>query len=145
VKLDDPQGAYYGGAVAAPVTRATMEAVLAARVTPLDRTKLLVAARPGQATASQQPVRFATRNLGASAPEASVPDVGVLAPQPGSVIRVPEVAGLPARVAVRRLHALGLRVRQEGVGDVVGTLPYPGARVHPGDTIRLRTRRRSDD
>lgn len=37
VKLDRPKGAYYGGATAAPVTRETLAAALAARETPLDR------------------------------------------------------------------------------------------------------------
>ncbi|HUH12690.1 MAG TPA: penicillin-binding protein 2, partial [Longimicrobiales bacterium] len=37
VKLDRPSGAYYGGATAAPVTRETLAAALAARTTPLDR------------------------------------------------------------------------------------------------------------
>jgi cell division protein FtsI (penicillin-binding protein 3) len=143
VKLDDPQGAYYGGAVAAPVTRATMEAALAARVTPLDRTKLLPTPRrsqPGEAS----PVRFATYNLAAPQVEWNEPDREEMVLRAGSTLRVPDVSGLATRVAVRRLHALGLRVRQEGTGDVVGTVPSPGARVQPGDTVRLRTRRRGD-
>lgn len=37
VKLDRPSGAYYGGSTAAPVTRATLAAALAARGTPIDR------------------------------------------------------------------------------------------------------------
>ena len=41
VKLERPKGTYYGGSIAAPVTRATMEAALAARATPLDRAALL--------------------------------------------------------------------------------------------------------
>jgi cell division protein FtsI (penicillin-binding protein 3) len=45
VKLDRPRGVYYGGATAAPVTRATMEAVLAARRPPLDRRALAAIAR----------------------------------------------------------------------------------------------------
>ncbi len=36
VKLDRPEGSYYGGSTAAPVTRATMEAVLAAHQAPID-------------------------------------------------------------------------------------------------------------
>jgi cell division protein FtsI (penicillin-binding protein 3) len=143
VKLDDPQGAYYGGAVAAPVTRATMEAALAARVTPLDRTKLLPTPRrsqPGEAS----PVRFATYNLAAPQVEWNEPDREEMVLRAGSTLRVPDVSGLATRVAVRRLHALGLRVRQEGTGDVVGTVPSPGARVQPRDTVRLRTRRRGD-
>src|SRR5690606_3897997 len=49
VKLDRPSGAYYGGAVAAPVTRATMEAALAARATPLDRAALVRSAARAEA------------------------------------------------------------------------------------------------
>jgi cell division protein FtsI (penicillin-binding protein 3) len=45
VKLDRPQGEYYGGATAAPVTRATMEAILAAHAPPLDRGALAAIAR----------------------------------------------------------------------------------------------------
>lgn len=37
VKLDEPEGDYYGGSTAAPVTRATLEAALAAQSTALDR------------------------------------------------------------------------------------------------------------
>ena len=47
VKLERPQGKYYGGAVAAPVTRAAVEAVLASRASHIDRAALVtVAARP---------------------------------------------------------------------------------------------------
>jgi membrane peptidoglycan carboxypeptidase len=40
VKLDDPGGAYYGGRIAAPVTKAVLEAVIAARDGALDPAKL---------------------------------------------------------------------------------------------------------
>ena len=53
-------------------------------------------------------------------------------------VALPNVSGLPSRVAVRRLHALGLRVSSLGVGTIVGSEPRAGDRVHPGDTIRLR-------
>ena len=46
-----PQGAYYGGVTAAPVTRATLEAALAARSTPLDKRAVAVAAPPPLAIA----------------------------------------------------------------------------------------------
>jgi cell division protein FtsI (penicillin-binding protein 3) len=49
VKLDEPQGRYYGGAVAAPVTRATLEAALAAHSTPLDRSAMAKPSRGGLA------------------------------------------------------------------------------------------------
>jgi cell division protein FtsI (penicillin-binding protein 3) len=135
VGLDRPQGAYYGGAVAAPVTRATMEAALAARATPLDRGALLRSTRRDDLVPVDAPqARFASRPAGAEPPAEPVRQtVGR-----GTRVTLPNVAGLPSRVAVRRLHALGLRVASVGVGDIVGTVPGAGERVLSGDTIRLR-------
>jgi cell division protein FtsI (penicillin-binding protein 3) len=136
VGLDRPQGAYYGGAVAAPVTRATMEAALAARSTPLDRGALLRSTRRDDrddaVPANVPPARFASRP---AEPEAPVHREII---DRAARVTLPNVAGLPSRVAVRRLHALGLRVSSVGVGDIVGTVPRAGERVLPGDTIRLR-------
>ena len=136
VGLDRPQGAYYGGAVAAPVTRATMEAALAARKTPLDRGALMRSARSDGrddiVPANVPPATFASRP---AEPEAPVRREAV---DRGARVTLPNVTGLPSRVAVRRLHALGLRVSSVGVGDIVGTVPSAGERVLPGDTIRLR-------
>jgi cell division protein FtsI (penicillin-binding protein 3) len=148
VKLDRPQaGSYYGGAVAAPVTRATMEAALAARSTPLNRAQLLRATR-GSAppTSSAAPsVRFASTVLDSPTPDVSESLVLPARPEPGVAVSLPDVAGLPARVAIRRLHALGLRVEQHVLGEIVGTVPSAGTRVFQGDTVRLRVFRRSDD
>ncbi len=143
VKLENPSGTYYGGAVAAPVTRATMEAALAARGTPLDREKLLRAARPGISPRPATTVKFAAQALDPPVPprvDAARSDDDA----PAASVPVPDVRGLPARTAVRRLHALGLRVSEVGRGAIVGTFPPAGARVAPGDTVRLRVRRRSD-
>jgi cell division protein FtsI (penicillin-binding protein 3) len=135
VGLDRPQGTYYGGAVAAPVSRATMEAALAARATPLDRSALLRAARRDAfVTPNVAPARFAT-----SYPELPAPE-RLEVPDRSDGVTLPDVAGLPSRVAVRRLHALGLRVSPSGSGDVRDTRPAAGVRVHPGDTVRLRLR-----
>ncbi|HUP50929.1 MAG TPA: penicillin-binding transpeptidase domain-containing protein [Longimicrobiales bacterium] len=135
VGLDRPQGTYYGGAIAAPVSRATMEAALAARATPLDRSALLRAARTDAfVSPNVAPARFAARIDELPPPER-------IEPLDGSAgVTLPDVAGLPPRVAVRRLHALGLRVSPSGAGDVEGTRPVAGTRVLPGDTVRLRMR-----
>jgi cell division protein FtsI (penicillin-binding protein 3) len=164
VKLDSPKGAYYGGATAAPVSRAMMEAALATWTTPLDRGALLESSRrtrrvaesradPGPTASS--PVRFASANLGvpaaAAEPSPELEALALLAGDPrdeepvverradGS-LPVPDVEGLSPRVAVRRLHAAGLRVVWDGGGQVVGTTPSAGSRAQPGDTIRLQTR-----
>jgi len=137
VGLDRPKGTYYGGAVAAPVTRATMEAALAARATPLDRSALLRSAHREPVLVPNVPAAsFAVRQGGA--PVTDVP----ARPEPGSAMGValPDVTGLATRVAVRRLHGLGLRVTPIGDGEIRTTLPAPGARVLPGDTVRLRLR-----
>ncbi|MCG6987420.1 MAG: PASTA domain-containing protein [Gemmatimonadetes bacterium] len=149
VRLERPQGDYYGGAVAAPVTRATMEAVLAARRTPLDRAELL---RSMKAQPSRDPavVQFAARTVDqpTKAPTVTAPDDGG-APEADddapSRLPLPAVAGLPLRVAARRLHALGLEVWERGEGVIVGTVPGAGTYVTPGDTVRLRVRERSND
>ena len=140
VKLDSPEGTYYGGTTAAPVTRAMMEGALAARQTPLDRAALMRSLRrpahEPQLGVSGQPrstsVQFA--NLASRGGTRPGP---VEAPSEGRV-SVPDITGLPARTAVRRLHALGFRVRWEGSGTVMGTVPAAGSRAAPGDTISVR-------
>jgi len=135
VGLDRPQGTYYGGAVAAPVSRTTMEAALAARTTPLDRSALLRSTRRDPFPApNPAPARFAARTSDAPPPER------IERRDPSTGVTLPDVVGLPSRVAVRRLHALGLRVAPSGIGEVAGTRPAAGARVLPGDTVRLHMR-----
>ena len=58
----------------------------------------------------------------------------------GARMMVPALAGASVRVALRRLHKLGLRVRLEGGGVVRATVPGPGAAIAAGDTIRVLTR-----
>ncbi len=162
VKLDRPSGAYYGGATAAPVTRATLQAILAAQQTPLNRNALVQVARAQALPAGSEtppfvgpsggttPTRFAslppaqdrvplTRTVRAVGNEADRPSDG------SAGINVPDVTGLPARAAVRRMHELGLRVRWEGSGPVTRTLPEAGSRLSPGDTVSLSSRGRRGD
>jgi cell division protein FtsI (penicillin-binding protein 3) len=139
VGLDRPQGEYYGGAVAAPVTRATMEAALAARATPLDRGALLRSTRREEIMPATNlpPARFASSTVSSMMEPEPTPVVAEVIDRTASV-SLPNVSGLPSRVAVRRLHALGLRVSSLGTGTIVGTEPRAGVRVQQGDTIRLR-------
>ena len=138
VRLDRPQGAYFGGATAAPVTRATMEAVLAARKPPLDRRALVTIARSQQARGSVGPlssptVLFAGLTGSRNAPGAD-PTAEVIQ---GAEVAMPDLRGVSPRAAARRLHALGLVVEWRGQGNVLETVPVPGARLLPGDTVRL--------
>lgn len=155
VKLDRPQGEYYGGATAAPVTRATMEAVLAARSSPLDRRALAAIAR----AQAMSRLEVEVDGSGAAAPVAppstahlvsDLPSPTTLPPSEGDpsllpgtrggtelARGVPELQGLPVRNALRRLHGLGVVVEFEGRGRVTAIDPSPGTPVTPGDTVRI--------
>lgn len=139
VKLERPEGAYYGGATAAPVTRATLEAVLAARQAPIDRRALASMARRTEAPNSgavETPVQFASLDA-----KDGVPPEG---PGASGRVPVPQVRGLPVRAAIRRLHALGLRVEWSDDGAITGTIPRAGTHLARGDTVRLVARRGDD-
>jgi cell division protein FtsI (penicillin-binding protein 3) len=148
VKLDRPRGEYYGGAVAAPVTRTTMEAALAARSAHLDRRALLESVRddPAHSLSAPATAAFAAQPIDPPPPPLSREALaGLVADGSTDGVALPDISGLPSRVAIRRLHALGLRVMRVGLGDVAGTVPAPGTRVLPGDTIRLRYAGRTYD
>jgi hypothetical protein len=125
-------------------------AALAARQTPLDRAALLrslrepvpVAARTS--SGSLEPVRHVSLDERWQAASGDLTearsgnsDAGATA-RSGQTVPVPDVRALPPRVAVRRLHALGLRVTWDRDGPIVGTNPGSGARLMPGDTVHLR-------
>ncbi|HET7463959.1 MAG TPA: penicillin-binding protein [Longimicrobium sp.] len=138
VKLDRPQGDYYGGLTAAPVTRATLQAILAARSPSLDRRALL-----GMRTHGQAPAQTATAvddpAVGGSEGTYVFLD-NRLPAAPGAdraPVPVPDLAGLPLRDAARRLHALGFHVRVQGGGAVKATLPAAGAVLPRGDTLTV--------
>jgi membrane peptidoglycan carboxypeptidase len=149
VKVERPKGAYYGGATAAPVTRATLEAALAARREPL--TGGVLARDAGAAGAAGLP---ATLDRAAEpAPVESGPFVFTLgnatvgdtrdttdtseAERTTSTRVVPDVMGLPLRDAVRRIHAAGLSVRVDGTGRVTGLTPAAGRVVEGDAPVRL--------
>ncbi len=136
-KLEEPQGAFYGGVTAAPIGRATLEAALATRGL---RVGQRVAARgaapagwgPAAPTPDGGPFIF---TLGA-APEAWPGGLGDA--EEAAPVRLPNLRGLPVRAAVARLHELGLRVELEAAGEVRAQSPGPGIPASPGATVRLR-------
>ncbi len=142
VKLDRPDGAYYGGATAAPVTRATLESMLSARQSPLDRAALARSQRRPPLPPSSEPlVRFASVTDQPAPVERSTASVWPDRDEPPGIrargMTVPDLEGAPLRVALRRLHKMGLRIRLEGGGTVEATEPSGGTEISPGDTIRV--------
>jgi cell division protein FtsI (penicillin-binding protein 3) len=155
IKLDNPKGtSYYGGLTAAPVSKAVVESALAARDAALDRGALARQAarrRPAEPAPGTAPVlAAAAETLSAPSPEPVEPEPLVdsepyvvklpagprsaerdLAPRP-----VPDVADLPLRAAVRRLHAAGFRVALAS-SPSPRTLPAAGTPLPGGSLVRL--------
>jgi cell division protein FtsI (penicillin-binding protein 3) len=160
VKLDRPQGAYYGGSAAAPVTRATMEAILAAQQTPIDRWALAQVARAEEIDAPSRESnggetalvpRFAELRLDGYSASVGAQGSSVsrwrdsAALENRTHVRVPDVLGLPARAAARRIHEAGLRVEWDGSGVTKTMVPRAGSLLVPGDTVRLASGEGSGD
>ncbi len=145
VKLERPSGAYYGGTTAAPVTRATMAAILAAREPPLDRGVLAARVRPqpeDREVSPEAPGRVGPASSVASR-VVTVRTQESLSPAIDHGTRgqfaLPALEGLSGRAAARRLHALGIDVLWQSAGPIAGTDPAAGTPVAAGDTVRLIT------
>lgn len=162
VKLDNPRGTYYGGKTAAPVAKAILQAAIAARDASLDRGDLAMQrARyvpPAEESSSPRRVVAAGR-VGADAPPpqpryALVDSTPVAPPARARFdlradsttrpvarerVAIPDVRGLPVRVAARELHRAGLRVAfVSGVAFEVS--PPPGTLVAGGTLVRVARR-----
>lgn len=143
VKLDNPSGTYYGGRTAAPVTKAVLEAAIAARDAALDRGAL--AAAPKRAVPSVAPETDRVRAVAVEDAErereapAYVFDLGTPPETPTLPVAeraVPDVRGLSTRDAVRTLHRAGFRV-QLAARSGGNQQPAAGTRLRTGSVVRL--------
>jgi cell division protein FtsI (penicillin-binding protein 3) len=132
VVVDSPHGpnGYHGGSVAAPIFKRISEATLrhlglAPTINPAP--PVLVAQR-GEATG------HATATSGDAEPVVSFVADG----PPGTV---PDLHGMSAREAVRKLVKIGLSARVAGIGFVVSQEPPAGTPLEPGAVCRLRLAR----
>ena len=135
VKIDNPDGNYYGGSTAAPVSRSVLQAALAARNAALDRNALTSeGTRAGGASTGEDEMPAMT--------DGSVPMIVSLAsnrpaPPPARRTReVPDVRNMPLRSAVRSLHRAGFRV-QLAPGPRGQTAPAAGTVLSAGSTVRV--------
>lgn len=140
-RLIDPQGEYYGGLTAAPVSRTTLEAALATRGLSLPRREApsssirQVSWNSSRSSESGQ-FLLAASDQGVSSPASPAPEASEVSMEGRRVL--PDLRGLSVREAVNRLHELGLHVRPGATGQVRNTGPAAGARVAVGDTVILR-------
>lgn len=147
VKLDEPKGDYYGGLTAAPVTRETLQGILAVRNPGLDgRTLLATRTRDESAlapltTLASNPVpafeesgSTSVKIVDLSMVQAAEPEVEDDAP---ATVELPSLEGLTLREAALRAHEAGLRVKVRGSGRVARTQPDAGAAIRRGEVVTL--------
>jgi cell division protein FtsI (penicillin-binding protein 3) len=130
VKIDNPQGNYYGGLTAAPVTRTMLQQALASRRVAIDRSRLTVHDNRlrGESGPAASPVSMARIVLSWPYNAAEVK----VKPLP-----VPEVAGQSVREAAFALHRRGFRVNLHGLGRVSRTTPPGGEPALPGTAVTV--------
>jgi cell division protein FtsI (penicillin-binding protein 3) len=132
VKLDDPEGSYYGGLTAAPVTRTMLEQALASHRVAINRGRLAprdtTGPRDTAPPAAEPPARAPVVTVGwPYQPADSTP----------AVRPVPDVAGRSVREAALALHRRGFRMSLQGMGRVIRTAPGAGAQARPGTSVTV--------
>jgi cell division protein FtsI (penicillin-binding protein 3) len=133
VFIDEPHGDVYGGELAAPVFREVVEHALQAMgVPPSEESPQIASTSTSTATATPT----ATPPADDPAPAAAIEEAAARAGAEGGVA-VPALAGLPARVALRRLEEVELTGEVTGSGRVTGQSPRPGQVVERGARVRL--------
>jgi cell division protein FtsI (penicillin-binding protein 3) len=147
VMIDEPQGAYHGGDVAAPVFREIAEQILPdLGVLPDVELKLgtqLIAQSPTttsqtvKAAQQQNEAREATlptvtaRNFSGQASEV----VFAVATRRGALM--PDLRGQSVRDVARMCARLGLRLEARGDGRALRQMPEPGSELDSGQVVRV--------
>ena len=130
VKIDNPQGNYYGGLTAAPVTRTMLQQALASRRVAIDRSRLTVQDNKARGESGPAASPVSMPRIVLSWPY-DVADVKV------KPLPVPEVAGQSVREAALALHRRGFRVNLRGLGRVSRTAPPGGEPALPGTAVTV--------
>jgi membrane peptidoglycan carboxypeptidase len=152
VKIDSPPHAYYGGEIAAPVTKVVLRAALAARDAALNRAELATVERVRRPADTALPaISEAAGDIAADGEQAPSEELAgahqavtialPFAARPKAIDQterpVPDVSGLTLRDAVRALHRSGFRVRlipQRGSA----TFPAAGSPLAAGSVVKLQ-------
>jgi cell division protein FtsI (penicillin-binding protein 3) len=134
VVIDSPHGphGYYGGGVAAPVFKRIGEATLrylGVGPTLNPEPPVLVANRHQTSQPSQTTI--------SSSPSAAEEPPGITLVRNGPAGTMPDLQGMSAREALRKLVALGLTARVDGNGFVVSQDPPAGAALEAVGESRL--------
>jgi hypothetical protein len=146
VVIDEPQGAYHGGDVAAPVFQEIAEQILPElSVTPdlelkpgTDLIAQAVRASPQQAKEEQMQTerREATLPTIARSFSGQAREV-VFTPATKRAALMPDLRGQSVRDVVRMCAQLGLGLEARGVGHATRQIPAAGSEVDPGQVVRV--------
>jgi cell division protein FtsI (penicillin-binding protein 3) len=126
VVIDEPQGAMYGGVVAAPVFKEIMEEVL----------PYLNVLPKGTLVVKNEADRIPEKEKLMTVPLIDEVKVG----KGIGMIVMPNLTGLSMRNALSRIEGKGLIVRVSGNGKVVEQVPKPGMVIERGDICYLKLR-----
>lgn len=165
VSIDEPQGEYYGGQVAAPVFSEICTRILPYLNVAPDGSNVVIAPPVAAGIAIGMPnlvgmdVFAATKLVQSMGCVASISGIGSLvesqspgpgnAVNPGEVVQMrlkgknatmPDITGMPAGKAVSLLVAMGLTPELNGSGRVAGQSPAAGATITSGSLARLDLR-----
>lgn len=126
VGVDEPQGAYYGGVVAAPVFREIIEATLQYLEIPL----------------SLAPVIMADSGVEATVVPSSIPavvdvDAQAFVPDDHGTLVMPDLRGLSMRHVLRLVRDVQLPIKIDGSGVAVAQRPQPGAVLRKGRAVEV--------
>jgi len=126
--VDEPKDEIYGGEIAAPAFREVAEYAMKMFGVPPTGTPI--------AAAVPAPAEAAHADPDDGPPPVEAADRRSATPPSGKVA-VPSLAGLPARVAIRRLEDASLAAEIAGSGRVVSQTPPAGRAVAPGTRVRM--------
>jgi cell division protein FtsI (penicillin-binding protein 3) len=147
VVIDEPEGAYHGGDVAAPVFREIAEQILPDLSVSPD-----VELKPGTELIAQasrpSPQQVKEDQSQIEAREATLPKITaknfsgqtkeiVFAVATKRAALMPDLRGQSVRDVVRTCQQLGLRLEARGEGHALRQAPAPGAEVDPGLVVRV--------
>jgi cell division protein FtsI (penicillin-binding protein 3) len=148
VVIDEPQGSYHGGDVAAPVFREIAEQILPDLSISPDTEIKIGPPSIAQTTARPSPQQLKEEQQQIEARAATLPQVAarsfsgqtkevVFAMATKRAALMPDLRGQSVRDALRMCQQLGLRLEARGEGHAMRQTPEPGGEVDPGLVVHV--------
>jgi cell division protein FtsI/penicillin-binding protein 2 len=148
VVIDEPQGSYHGGDVAAPVFREIAEQILPDLNISPDTEIKIGPQSIAQTTTRPSPQQLKEEQQQTEARAATLPQVAarsfsgqtkevVFAVATKRAALMPDLRGQSVRDALRMCQRLGLRLEASGEGHAMRQTPEPGGEVDPGLVVHV--------